>query len=151
MLFLFIWIIVESMLMAILKVVITLYNCEMIFNLYIVSFLVLNLFRSVCYYFQSIAVYVVGIFVAAFTRTDLSTCLWNDHYCISRSLIDSLLALIYMVFYFIWIIVARMCVAVLQEVITLYDFEMIIFLYPVLWMILFLLRSESCFLSFALL
>ena len=45
-------------------------------------------------------------------RSDCLLWLWNDYYLISSQLIDYLLALICLLFLFIWLIIARMFVAV---------------------------------------
>ena len=46
------------------------------------------------------------------TNNDVFVCLWNNYYLVSSSVIDSLLAFLFMLFRFLWIFVARMCVAV---------------------------------------
>ena len=51
MLFLFIWIIVAGMLLAVLQGVITFYDCEMTIILYLVHWLIHHLLRSVCCFF----------------------------------------------------------------------------------------------------
>ena len=99
-------------------------------NLYLVSFH-LNYCR----------LYVIGYF----TRSDLSVCLWNDHYHYSSSFIWFCIWL--NLFLFIWIIVAGILFDFLQEVISLYVCETIIIIYPVYWLIYYLLRSAYCFLS----
>ena len=54
---------------------------------------------------------------------------WNIYHLISISLIDSLLILIYMLFLSIWLFIACMLLAVLQEFITSYDCEIYLDLY----------------------
>ena len=56
-----------------------------------------------------------------------------------------------MLFLSIWIIVARMFVDVLQKMVTLYDSGITIILHQGHWLILYLLKSVFCFLSFELL
>ena len=69
--------------------------------------------------------------ICHFTRSHYFVCLWDNHYFISGLLIDSFLALICILFLFIWIIGAGIILAIWQEVITLDNCELIIILYPV--------------------
>ena len=85
-----------------------------------------------------------------FTRSDFFLWSWHNHYLISSSLIDSLLAEFRLIFFSIWNIVAGIFVVVLQEAISLYYCDMIIILYQVHWLIFYLLRSVRCFFSFEL-
>ena len=55
-----------------------------------------------------------------------------------------------MLFIYFWIIVAGMSLAVLPEVISLYDSETYIIIYPVLILIFYFLRSVCCFFPFEL-
>ena len=63
-----------------------------------------------------------------------TVCLWNKNYLISSSLTDSLLVWIFMLFLFISIFVAGIFLAVLQEVVSLYDCEkLLIFIQFIDW------------------
>ena len=137
----FIWNMSAGMFVAILQEVVSLYDmsvkcwcslCSSLIDSFLALFYMLFLFNWIC---------VAGMFVVIFTRKDFFLWLWNDYYLISSSLIDSLLAKICISFLFIWIILACMLLAVWQEVNSLYDCEMIIILYPVYWLILYLLKS----------
>ena len=140
------WIIVACMSLAVLREVITMYVCEMIIVLYSVYWLILCLLWSVwCFFHLNYRHwYVIG----CSTRSDYFGWLWNDYYLISSSLIGSLLPKICMLFLFIWIIVACMLLAIWQKVLTLYDCKIIIILYPIHWLIVYLLRSVCCLFSF---
>ena len=70
--------------------------------------------------------------------------LWlsNNYYFVSRLLTDSFVALNWIEYYFlIWINEASMILAVWKKVISLYNCDLNIILYPVHWLILYLLES----------
>ena len=75
---------------------------------------------------------------------------WIDkyYYLTFLLLFNSWLVFIFTLFLIIWYIVASMILAFWQEVITLYDFDMIIIFCQVNWLTLNVLISVCCFLSF---
>ena len=114
-------------------------------NFFPVHWLILFLPKSVyCFFcFEFLKLVCFWLF---FKGSDFYEWLWNNFYVISSSLIDSLFALICMLFLLIWIIIAsRMLLAVWKEVITFYDCKMMITMYPVHWLILQLLWSGFWF------
>ena len=127
------------MFLAVFQEGITLFDCKMSIISYPVHWLILYLLRTVCCFFF-FWIIVACMFVAVYTRSVCFVCLWNDYYRKSRSLIDSLLVLICMLFLLIWIIIAGVLVAVLPEANCLYDCRMIIFLYLDHWLIFHLLQ-----------
>ena len=121
-----------------------------IFNLlYPVHWLILYLLRFVYCFFSFELLQLVCLWL--FDKKWLLCMILHDSYLISRSFIDSLPALICMFYSFKWIIVAGMILAVWQIVMDLYYWEIIIILYPVHWLVLYLLRSACFALSYKLL
>ena len=98
----------------------------------IFSSLIFSLLVLICMLFLYILIIVAGMCMIVFIKTKVSVCLWVDHYYLCNSLFDFLLSLI-CTLSFITFIVAGMFFAVLQEVITWYDLEMIIIFYPFYW------------------
>ena len=138
-----IWILIAGMVLVVLQKLKTMADCEMIIILYPVLWLIF-FYLEIHMMFPFICIIVGGRLLEAFKRSDFVVCLWKDNYHIPSSLIDSLLALIFILFLFIWIILARMFVAVLQNVIPLYDCKIVLILYPVYLLILYMLLSVLC-------
>ena len=66
--------------------------------------------------FLFIWIFVASMVVTVFTVSDFFAWCWNNHFHISSSLIGSLLAQFCMLLFFIWIIVAGMLLAILQQI-----------------------------------
>ena len=86
--------------------------------------------------------------IGSFTRFYFIVCLWNDCYPISTSLIDSLLALICMLFLFIWFIAAGSFVADFTRSNISVCLWNVYIVYQLHWLFFYLLRSECRFLIF---
>ena len=97
----FIWINEVSMILVVFQEVIFLYDYLMIIIIYLVHWLILYLLKSAC--FVSIhVIIIIGMLLVCLPKGDYFVWLWHDYYLILRSLIDWLLALIFMLFLFIW-------------------------------------------------
>ena len=92
-----------------------------------------------------------GYVIDCFTKSEFFVWLWNNYHFISSLLF--IFSLLRSVWFFVSFELFRLInyLAVKQEVITLYDFEIMITLYPVNWLIEFMLRFLSCSLIFVLL
>ena len=137
------------------------YNCSLIIIIYPVhlfdsllmiisnedNWLDLESYLDLHVVFSSFELLFSEYILDSFIRSGIFVCLWNDYYLISSSLIVSLFPQICMLYIFIWIVVASMFVPVLPEVIPLYDYELLTFVYHVHCFILYLLRS-LCFYKF---
>ena len=142
--------IVAGMSLAVWQEVITLYDCEIIIILYPVHWLILSMFDLYVVYFH--LNYCSQYVICCFIKYDFFVWLWNDYHRLSSSLIHSLLDKIFTSFlfhldYWSWYIFG--CLS--KKWFRCTFCEMMFSLFPVHWLILYLLWSIFLFFPLELL